>query len=169
MYKPEQPSTLVYEYLFNYFGGDKFKNKVIKGASVQLAIRVYKDGEEIKFLEEPCINNTWLCSVFSVSFDREKLYTIKRNVFKDNLLRLEFGWDEIKAKVVGYSFSYESEWTEEQLRDMSDMPDFIKELPVCEVMEVTESEFTEFVAGHIEDFDISDNVNAQVPSVSYVK
>lgn len=44
--------TIAYEYLFNYFGGDVFNGRIITGASIQLAIRAYKDGKEVKFKEK---------------------------------------------------------------------------------------------------------------------
>ena len=165
MYKPDKPSTIAYDYMFNYFGSDQFKNKIITGANVQLAIRAYKDGKEVKFEEEPEVNNTFLCNVYTVSFDRENLYRIKKNPDQDKLLRSALGWDEIEAEVVGYSLDYKSEWPEEFLKDM---PESMKNLPVSSVMEVTEEEFEEFLSKHLDDFDITDNRNAQVPSVSYI-
>jgi len=159
--------TIVYDYMFNYFGGDKFKEKIITGASILLAVHVYKDGEEIKFQEEkePGENNLYLCDVFQVSYDRELFYTIKRNTLNDTLFRLTFGWDEIQYEVAGYELTYESAWTEEELKDM---PEIMKNLPISAVMEVTEEEFKEFLSRHADDFDIRDNINAQVPSVSYM-
>lgn len=164
-YTPDKPSTLAYDYTFNYFGGDIFKDKIITGASVQLAIHVYKNGEEIKFLKEPRKNDAFLCDVYSVSFDREKLYTVTKNILRDNFFRIVFDWDEINAEVVGYSLDYESEFTEDELKDM---PEIMKGLPVSDVMEVTEEEFREFLSVHLDDFDIKDNINAQVPSIAYI-
>lgn len=164
-YMPDKPSTLAYDYLFNYFGGDMFKDKKITGASVQLAIRVYKNGEEIKFIQEPRTKGTYLCDVYKVSFDREKLFTVTKDVKRDNLLRIVYGWDEIKAEVVGYSLDYESKFNEEQLKDM---PEVMKNFPVSEAMEVTEEEFKDFLSKHLDDFDMKDNINAQVPSISYI-
>lgn len=40
--------TLVYTYLFNYFGKKKFDGKIITGASIDLAIKVIKDNEMIR-------------------------------------------------------------------------------------------------------------------------
>lgn len=53
MHKTNEPKTIAYDYLFNYFGKDVFNGKVITGACVQLAIKVYKNEKEIKFIEEP--------------------------------------------------------------------------------------------------------------------
>lgn len=68
--------TIAYDYLFNYFGKDMFKDKIITGASIQLAIKAYKNGEEVKFKdkEEPKANNHFYCDNFKVSFDIDKLY-----------------------------------------------------------------------------------------------
>lgn len=83
--------TIVYEYLFNYFGGDKFENKTVTGASIQLAIRPYKNGNVVKFEDgkEPSFKDFFLFQVFDVSFDKEKVFNINRNIFIDNLFRIE--------------------------------------------------------------------------------
>lgn len=160
--------TIAYVYLFNYFGGDTFKDKVITGAGIDLAIRVYdENGNEIKFPKEkePRRNGKYLCDIFKISFDREKVFVIDRNVETDNFFRVAFGWNKIEAEVVGYSLDYESGWTEEQLKDM---PEIMKIMPVSASMTVTEEEFRTFLMSHADAFDIKDNINAQVPAVTYI-
>ena len=75
----------------------------ILGASIQLGIRVYKNKQEVKFSEEPKYQNNYLSDVYEVSFDREKMFRIEKNLGVENLLRIVFGWDNIQSEVVGYT------------------------------------------------------------------
>lgn len=164
-YKPTQPKIITYDYLFNYFGKDTFKGKIITGACVQLAIRVYKDGKEVKFTEEPKYENTYLCEIYKVSFARKNLFTVHKNLRVDNLFRVIFGWEKIESEVVGYTLNYLEEMPDEI---MEDMPEQFKNIPCSSPMEVSEKDFRNFLIKHIEGFDISDNINAQISSVSYI-
>ena len=167
MKNPEtEPKTIAYDYLFNYFGGDKFKEKIITGACVQLAIWAYKEGKEVKFMEEPKpIKERYYCDIYKVSFDREKLFVMEKDLRMDNLFRIVYGWDRIEAEVVGYTLDYLDELPEEARRIL---PDELKDFPCSSLMEVTEDEFRDFVGRHLDDFDISDNINAQVPSIAFI-
>lgn len=157
--------TIVYDYLFNYFGGDTYEEKIITGACVQLAIKAYKDGKEIKFAEEPKCNNTYWNHNFKVSFSKENVFIIEKNLKVDNLFRLVYGFDKIEAEVVGYTLDYLSSLSEDVKKDL---PVEFKDLPCAEPMEVSEEIFRQFVMSHKDDFDITDNINAQVPSVSFI-
>ena len=53
MMSTSKPKTIVYDYLFNYFGKDKLNGDFITGASISLAIHIYKDDTELKFTKEP--------------------------------------------------------------------------------------------------------------------
>ena len=77
--------TIAYEYLFNYFGGDVFNGRIITGASIQLAIRAYKDGKEVKFKEEPNKDGYYYNENFKVSFDKDKLFIVKKDIKVNNL------------------------------------------------------------------------------------
>lgn len=173
-FKSTVSKTIVYDYLFNYFGGEKFKGKVICGACVQIAIRAYKNGEEVKFAEEPCANNRFFNEIYNVSFDRNNLFIIQKNLQIDNLYRLIYGWDKIEAEIVGYTLEFLCGVAEDEFKkilmekEFKELPEEFKSLPCTESMEVTAEEFNGFLIKHIEDFDISDNINAQVPSVSYI-
>src|SRR5574344_1854122 len=95
-YKPSKPMTIVYDYLFNYFGEDKFNEKIITGAAIELAINVYDNNDnEIKFTSEPVIiteyGKKYLCEVYDVSIDRKKLFIINKNLYIDNIFRIVFG------------------------------------------------------------------------------
>ena len=103
VYDIKEPKTLAYDYLFNYFGKKTFKGKIILGASIQLGIRVYKNKQEVKFSEEPKYQNNYLSDVYEVSFEREKMFRIEKNLGVENLLRIVFGWDNIQSEVVGYT------------------------------------------------------------------
>ena len=157
--------TIVYDYLFNYSGGDKFKDKIIVGACIQVAIKVFKDRNEVKFMNEPHCDRIYLSDVFKVSFDRKDLFVIKKNVPVSDFLCSYFNWDNIEAKCVGYTLDYAVP-TPEDLKILS--PDSFKDMFTAEPMEVTEQEFRKFLRGHLDDFDITDNINAQVPSVSFI-
>lgn len=165
IYKPIEPKTLAYDYLFNYFGKDTFKGKIIVGASIQLAIRAYKDKQEIRFMEEPKYESNYFCDNYQVSFDREKLFFIKKNLKVDNLFRIAFGWDNIESEVVGYTLDFIDTPPEKILKDL---PEQFKNIPCSTPMEVSENEFRNFLSNNIDEFDISDNKNAQVPAVSYI-
>lgn len=167
IYKPAQPKTIVYDYLFNYFGKDTFKGKIITGACVQLAISAYKDGKEVKFTKEPSCENIYLCDVYQVSFDREKIFFVEKYLKTENIFRIAFGWDKIEAEVVGYTLDSldETSWPAEIMKDV---PEEFKNLPCSSPNEVSEMDFRKFLSTHIDDYDISDNINAQVPSVSFI-
>lgn len=154
-YKPANPKTIAYDYLYNYFGKDTFKGKIITGACVQLAIRVYKDDKEVKFIEEPKYEHTYFSDIYKVSIDRNKLFTICKNLRVDKLFRLVFGWDKIESNVVGYTLDYQD--------SIIDLPGF-NNIPYLLTMEVSEKDFRDFLSMHIDDFDIP----AQVLSVSYI-
>ena len=153
--------TIVYDYLFNYFGEDSYKGKIITGAGMRLAIKAYKNGEEIKFTKEPskCLDkNGFSCYwnyIFTVSFDKEKIYTISKNEKAEKLFCLRDKYDKIEAEVVGYFLDF-----------ITSLPD---DTPCSEPMDVSKEEFVEFIKQHIQDFDISDNIVAQVPSVMFVE
>lgn len=163
--------TIVYEYLFNYFGGDKFENKTVTGASVLVAIRPYKNGNEVKFEneEEPSVKGCYLSSVFDVSFDKENIFNINRNIFVDNLFRRAYGFDEIKAEITGYSLNIAIGLTKDVMPELANkLPTELQSLPVSESIEVSEDVFRNFILNHLNDFDISDNQKAQCPSVGFI-
>ena len=135
------------------------------GACVQLAIKVYKDGKEIKFNEEPHYENFDLTNIYSVTFDRKDMYIIQKNIRMDNLFRILFGWEKIESEVVGYTLHYLDVMLDELIKEM---PEQFKDIPCASPMEVSEEEIKGFLSVHIEDFDIPNNVKAQVPSVSFI-
>lgn len=163
--KESELKTIVYDYLFNYFGKDIFKGKIITGASIQLAIKAYKNGEEVKFKEEPKVNNHFYCDNFKVSFDTDKLYIIEKDIIVDNLYRIIYKWDKIDYEVIGFTLDYLDELSDD-LREK--LPVMLKDMPCSAPMEVSKEEFETFLKGHIKDFNIRDNINAQVPSVSFI-
>lgn len=170
IYKATEPKIIVYDYLFNYFGKDTFDGKIILGACVQLAIRAYIDDTEVKFTEEPkCYlidkSYAFFNEIFNVSFDREKLFTIHKKLIVDKLFRSVFGWNKIVPEVVGYTLDCLDVIPNEIMKDM---PEQFKNLPCSSPMEVSEKDFREFLSKHIDDFDILDNVNAQVPSILFI-
>lgn len=163
--------TIVYDYLFNYFGGDKFEGKIVTGASIQVAIRPYKNGDEIKFEngKELSVKGKYLFSVFDVSFDRENIFNINRNLFVDNLFRLVCNFDEIKAEVIGYSLDVATGLTKDVMPELADeLPTEFRMLPVSESVQVSEETFRNFIQKHLNDFDISDNKKAQCLSVEFI-
>lgn len=172
-YKPLEPKRLAFDYLFNYFGKDTFRGKVIMGACVRLAIRVYKDEKEVKFTDEPNCKGISLHRIYTVSFDREKLFCVHKNYNAEKLFCTVFLWDKIEYEVDGYTLDYEDPLSEALLNDITDeMSEDEKILflsfPCASPMEVSEKDFRYFLSSHIDDFDISDNVSAQVPSISYI-
>lgn len=160
--------TVAYDYLFNYFGGDTFNGKIITGVAITLAIRPLRNGKEVKFKDktEPSTHEKYFCDVFDVSFDRENLFIIKRNLYIDNLFRIVFGFDEIKYEIIDFTLDYFEGKTREVFPNL-DIKE-IDNLPVCTPMNVSEAEFRNFISSHIDDFDISDNQKAQCPSVSFI-
>lgn len=142
--------TIVYNYFFNYFGRDKYKGKIVCGAIINIAIIPVKECSEIKFDEgeEPHANRYYFNEVFKVSFDRNKIFTIERNLKADNSFRLIYEWERINYEIVGYTL------------------DCIED---CVSIDVTEEEFNAFLLSHIDDFDILDNKDAQVPSVVFIE
>lgn len=161
--KENELKTIAYDYLFNYFSKDTFKGKIITGASIQLAIKAYKDEKEVKFKEEPKAKNRYYCDNFKVSFDTDKLYVVEKDIIVDNLYRIIYGWDKIDYKVIGFSLDYLDESPNEELKEL------LKGIPCSAQMEVSKEEFEIFLKEHIEDFNIKDNINAQVPSISFIE
>lgn len=152
------PKTFVYDYLFNYFGGEKYKDKIIGGACIELAIRVYKDGQEIKFLKEEeasyHIPNTnkhyYLSDVFDVSYNRDNEFVVQKNINAEQIMRLTLPCDKIEYEIIGYAFDcFESKYCVTPIN-------------------VSELEFRAFLKLHANDFDISDNKHAQVPSYGMI-
>lgn len=159
--------TVAYDYLFNYFGNATYNGRHITGASISIAIRVYKDGKEVKFEDskEPTTNGRYLCDIFDVSFDRDKLFVIERNLYVDNLFRLVFDFEKIEVEIVGFYLDYLIGSGKDYVPDL---PDEIANLPMSEPMEVSEEDFKKFLSDNINDFDIPDNKHAQCPSVSFI-
>lgn len=178
--------TVAYDYTFNYFGGDTYDGKIVTGASITLAIRCYKEGTEVKFNEneeqsvnlvtiDPISNGfvpkdeRWLNDVFDISFDRKEIFKIHRNIYIDNLFKLHYGYDKISYDIVGYSFDVAVGLLKDTDPSFAkDLPEGFQDAPVCEPVEVDESVFREFISSRIDDFDITDNKNAQCPSVSFL-
>lgn len=171
---------IAYDYLFNYFpksydsgnseSKDTYDGKLVAGASITLCIKAYKDGEEMLFDEKKEVseNGKYLSDVFEVSFDREQLFVVKKNLMVDNIFRLMRGWDRIEAEVVNYSIDTFAG----TLADMPNMKDVVDELgnmPVSEPNSVSEEQFRNFLSSHKDGFDISDNEYAQVPSYSFLE
>ncbi len=164
--------TVAYNYLFNYFGGDKYNDKIVTGASIDLAIRPYKNGDEVKFEDgkELSFKGFFLCQVFDVSFDKENVFNINRNIFVDNIFRRAYGFDEIKAEIIGYSLEIAVGLTKDVIPELADkLPTEFQSFPVSESIEVSEDVFRNFILNHLNDFDISDNKKAQCPAVSFIE
>lgn len=67
--------TYVANYLFNYFGGDKVGDKLIRGATIDVAIRPYKNGKLIQFDPK---TDPELFEIVDVSFDKLNLGIAER-------------------------------------------------------------------------------------------
>lgn len=157
--------AIAYEYLFNYFGGDVFNGRIITGASIQLAIRAYKDGKEVKFKEEPSKHGYYYNENYKVSFDKDKLFIVEKDIKVDNFYRIVYGWDKIEYEIVGYCLDYLDKAPEDFIEKL---PVEFRNLPFSTSMEVSKEEFETFLKTHIDDFNISDNINAQVPSFIFI-
>lgn len=171
---------IAYDYLFNYFpksydsgngeSKDTYGGKLVAGASITLCIKAYKDGEEVLFEEEKEVSESgkYLSDVFDVSFDKEQLFVVKKNIYVDNIFRLMRKWDRIEAEVVDYSIDT-FVGTLKDLPDMEDVVDELGNMPVSEPNFVSEEQFRSFLSSHKDGFDISDNKCAQVPSYSFLE
>lgn len=171
--QPAEPKTIVYDYLFNYFGGDKYKGKIITGASIKLAICAYKNGKEVGFAAEPHVLNAhdkkiYYNQIYNISFDREHLYIIQKNTEVYNLFCLTYGWEKIEAKVVGYALECPYQLKEDENELFEDLPEELKDFPCTAPMPVTAEDFKDFLIAHLDDFDISDNINTQNLGVDFV-
>lgn len=157
--------TYAANYLFNYFGRDQVEDKIIVGAWIDVAIRPFKDGKIVQFQceEETCFSvkspsrvfgerkdKFYLTSGVSVHFDRDSIYRIDVDWEVINFIRNHFGWDSIEIEAVGWGLDYE------ESKYVSIPWNCGKEI------------FEEFIRSHLDDFDISDNVNAQCPSYSWI-
>lgn len=166
--KEAKKGTLTYTYLFNYFGKNKFDEKTITGAAIDLAIKVIKDNEVIEFTEEINISGRYLSDIYTVSYDREKCYQITENPQIKEFIKIGLKADNIEYSIVGYSFDYLSGFGLGKEIE-KDLPIEIRNMPVSKPMEVTKDEFEKFLGANVDEFDISDNRHAQVPSYSIIK
>lgn len=139
--------TYVANYLFNYFGGDKVGDKLIRGATIDVAIRPYKNGKLIQFDPK---TDPELFEIVDVSFDKSNIYKIKIHDGLEKNMCNRLGWDKITCEVVNYDLIYE------------------KKEYFFESWDCGKEIFDKFILSHIEDFDISDNVHAQSPSYSWL-
>ncbi len=146
----QEAKTFGFLYYFNYFGEAEYKNRRIVGASIAIVIRVYKDGKEVKFLEEPIIINSkygfkvYLSSVLKVSIDRDLAYRVTKKIDIETAFILKFGWDKIEFEINDFYFSFSD-------GEVSEIP-----------FQVEEGEFKSIISSDIEEFDISDNKSAQI-------
>lgn len=162
--KEKESGALGFSYLFNFFGDATFNGQQVTGASVDLIIHVFDEhGAELKFSEEislPEFKNIGLHDIYQVSYDKEKAFRVEKNLYRDNAFRIIKGWEKIAYEVAGYSIDV---LMDDSAKKLQDLPDVIKNLPCSEPISVSEEEFKDFILHHKE-FDISDNVHAQVPS-----
>lgn len=89
--------TYVANYLFNYFGGDKVGDKLIRGATIDVAIRPYKNGKLIQFDPK---TDPELFEIVDVSFDKSNIYKIKIHDGLEKNMCNRLGWDKITCEVV---------------------------------------------------------------------
>lgn len=76
-----------------------------------------------------------------------------------------YGWDKIEYEILGYALDYLDEAPKDLIEEL---PVKFRNIPYSATMEVSKEEFETFLGTHIEDFNISDNINAQVPSVIFI-
>lgn len=157
---------IAYSYLFNYFGCDEYNGRTVNGSGITLNIRPYKNGREVLFEkdDEVSTNGRYLSDVFNVSFDRQNQFIIKKNLQMDNLFRLVFGWERIEASVIEYELDVICGTVGDE---KNDLPENFHNIPVSEPVVVSKEEYRKFLISHADDFDISDNRCAQVPSVMF--
>lgn len=162
---PPVPKPIAYEYLFNYFGDATYHGKKVVGLSLQIAFHVFKDGKEVKFLEEPItkvelpsrisekpqVKRYYLFDMLDVSFHQKQLCCLKRNPYVYDILRLQEQWDKIEANVIGYEF-------------------VLMEKPcVGYSVPVDDATWLGFCMEHAAELDILDNQKAQVPTYLFVE
>ena len=166
--------SIAYDYLFNYFGGDSHEGRIVTGASITMAIRCYKNGEEIRFdvnEGEPYVSGNgftaYMFDIFNVSIDRKNIIKIKKNLYTDNLFKMIYGWDKIEYEIVNYNLEV-AEGLLKNTNPENDLPEELQDVLVTEPIEVDSDVFMNFISQRINDFDISDNKLAQCPSYSYI-
>lgn len=159
------PKIISYDYLFNYFGADKFGGNMVTGAYISVAFHLWKDGREARITsDEPYIEviresrlvpggipeRLYLCNLIKVSFDREHLYRITVNESLRDFMVMVWGLDTITYEVVDRGLDFrESEY-------------------VSYPAPIPEEMWQAFVSGHLDEFDIWDNQNAQCPSFGWI-
>lgn len=159
-----EPKVIGYDFLFNYFGGGYFQDKLIVGAGVTIAFRPYKNGELVKFTEEPkCVVDGvsrisdkpvkmtfWLSDMIDVSFDMNDLIRVNVDVRVYDLVRTHFGWDRIDFEIAEYALDYaESRY-------------------ISAPLSVSKEDWYAFLGENKQYFNISDNHHAQCPSFSWL-
>lgn len=159
-----EPKSIAYDYVSYCFGEKLFNEKNVLGAGIRLVIRAYKDGKEVKFLEEPRYKDIGYEANYDVTFDSEKLFVIQKNLIVDNLFRIVMGWDKIEAEIDEYFLDCLGHLSEEIEKDL---PEDLKGFPCIEPVKVSEEEFSKFLRENSGAFGIN-NIKTQVPSVSFI-
>lgn len=165
--KLESPKTYLACYMFLYFGGDIFDGKVIDGAGIDVAFRPYKNGMLVQFHSEAetCFEvvnpsriiecgrkeTIYFSDLVQVSYSRRNCYKLVVDEELTKMMCDHFGWDRIDIQVESFSLSYkESEY-------------------MSSVFECSRDVFEDFLKAHPDDFDITDNKNAQCPAYGWVE
>lgn len=160
----DAPKTYIASYMFNYFGGDHIGDKKITGACVDVAFRPYKDKELVQFTKdaEPMVieevpsrvigtrkNVFTLSDVVNVSFDRNEI--VKLTINSDIMKRFMayYGWSMVEVSIHDYELDYE-------------VANGLYESWYC-----GKETFESFLKSHADDFDISDNRNADCPAYGW--
>ena len=93
------------------------------------------------------------------------MFVIKKNTEVDKFYRTVYGWDKIEYEIIGYCLDYLDKAPKDFIEKI---PTEFRDLPFSTSMMVSKEEFETFLRTHIDDFNISDNINAQVPSVIFI-
>lgn len=164
--KSDIPQIITYFYLYNYYGGDTYEDKVINGAGILISFRPYKNGRLIKFIKEPSIvtkmesslcdkpikNTYWLPDMLNVRFTKKNFVSLQVNNVIKQLFLDHFDWDDIIIQIESYELSY---WENEFLA-------------LSTGFMVSEKIFNSFLDSHKDEFDIPDNHYAQCISYGWI-
>lgn len=157
----EQVGNIVFGYWFVWDGLSTYKGNKVDGAGVDVAVHVYKDGSEVLLDDEPLpYTDIYFSDIFDVSYHPEKGVLLEKNANIAELFQILWGYDDIRAEIVGYHLDSHRPLPEEMIRDYIPAEYRYETSSQCE--EVEADEFLAFMLKNADGHCLQKGVEARV-------
>ena len=144
----EKSKVLGYGYHYNYFGTKKYKDRNVASVAITIGF-VIKDnnGNYVEFDDDEGI----LDKIIKVSFDSQKYFKVTPTKTESEINEIKNikGWKSIETTVLGYEIGLGNGFVEGE--------------------NISKKDLYEFMKGEENEFNISDNKNAQTLSFCVVE